>query len=270
MGPTALKPKPTIHNGALNNMYKSQQPERSTSKASYAASDITTYDNGPRSPVSPLDSYGETWKYPPRAQAHLNGLGTLYEVPLDEAPKDHFRSRPMSYYDGLQTSPEPDDKAVFAELPAAPPKPRLSRPFDQPHPIPSHGQTSRQEKPSAPPANVLMQTNTTRADSHLRRPPAESFSKRKAAPVAITIPPPAHQPRRQQRTAHAEHKDRRQDRRRDEDLEWQAGLTRSNNRSKHEDPQYKSGRRCFFFLLIMMILVIVIIIVVARKNMHNG
>lgn len=313
MEPTALKSKPTIHNGALNKIYKSQQPERSTSKASYAASDITTYDNGPRSPVSPLDSYGETWKHPPRAQAHLNGLGTLYEVPLDEAPKDHFRSRPMSYYDGLQTSPEPDDKAVFADLPVAPPKPRLSRPFDQPHPIPSHGQISRQEKPSAPPANVPMQTNMTRADSHLRRQPAESFSKRKAAPAPLTIPPPAHQPKRQyepnphqeaqphtqrsgphqgkqapaqrtalhqgwnpleepprqQRTAHAEHKDRRQDRRRDDDLEWQAGLTRSNNRSKHDDPQYKSGRRCFFFLLIMMILVIVIIVVVARKNMHN-
>lgn len=195
MGSTALKSKPAIHNGALNNMYKSQQPEHSTSKASYDTSDITKYNNGPRSPVSPLDSNGETWKYPPRAQAHLNRLETLDEIPLDEAPKDHFRLRPMSYYDGLQTSPEPDGKAVFADLPAAPPKPRLSRPFDQPHPITNDGHTSGPRKPSATPVHIPMQANMTRAYSHLRRQPAESFSKRKAVPAPITIPPAAHQPR---------------------------------------------------------------------------
>ena len=197
MGPTSLKSNPTIHKGALNNMYKSQQPERSTSKASHTTSDITTYDNGPRSPVSPLNSNGETWKYPPRAQAHLNRLETLDEISLDEVPKDHFRLRPMSYYDGLQTSPEPDGKAVFADLPAAPPKPRLSRPFDQPQPIANDWDTSAPRKPSATPVHVPTQANMTRAHSHLRRQPAELFSKRKAVPAPITIPPPAHQPRRQ-------------------------------------------------------------------------
>lgn len=223
MGPSALKSKPTIHNGALNNMYNAQKPQRSTSKASHSKSDTKKYNNKPRSPVSPLDSNGETWKYPQRAQAHLKRLETLDEIPLDEVPKDHFRLRPMSYYDGLQPSPEPDGKSVFADLPAAPPKPRLSRPFDQPHPISNDGHTSVPRKPLATPVHVPMSANMTRAESHLRRQPAESsFSKRRAlerravAPAPITIPPPAHprrqreaDPRREQQPP-AQHSDRRQ------------------------------------------------------------
>ena len=305
MGPTALKSKPTIHKGALNNIYNSQKPHR---------------DNGPRSPVSPLDSNGETWKYPPRAQAHLKRLETLDEIPLDEAPKDHFRLRPMSYYDGLQPSPEPDGKAVFADLPAAPPKSRLSRPFDQPHPISNDGHSSKPRKPSATPVHVPMSANMTRADSHLRRQPAESFSQRrkverKAVPPApIAIPPPAHQPRRQRQVdprqenrAPAQHSVRQQgrqvpaqqrtarhqgwnpleepprqqrtaparahqkDERRDHDVEAQkVGITRSNKRSRLSPPKDRAGRCCILFLLVVMILIIAIAAVVAKKNMHNG
>lgn len=309
MGATALKSKPTIHDGALNNIYKSQQPSRSistSSKASYAVSDYTSQHDGPRSPVSPLESSGDTWKYLPRAQTHLEGLGTFHEVPLDETPKDHFGSRPMSYYDGLQTSPEPQTKAVLANLPVASANKRLSRPFEQPYPAYNHGLMSAQRQTSAPPVNIPMQAKMPRADSHLRGEPANP-SQRKAVPAPLAIPKPAHQsrrqhqqspyqekqpaqgsghrqgnqartqrparhqgwnpfeePPRQQRTVGADRQDRRHSRRRSEDLERQAGLSHS----KHNDPQYKSGRRCFFFLIIMMILVVVIIVVTIRKNMH--
>lgn len=296
MAPTTLKSKPTIHTGALNNMYVSRKN-----------------DNRPRSPVSPLESNGETWKYPRRAQAHLKGLGTHYKAPLDKAPKDHFRSRPMSYYDGMQTSPEPEDKAVFADLPAAPATKRLSRPFDQPYPTYNNGMMSGQGKASKPPGDIPMPANMTRADSHLRRQPAES-SKRKAAPAPISIPKPAHQsrrqrepspyqrdqlpvqrsggpqgkkapaqrsarhqgwnpleePPRQQRTARAHHQDPSRHQHHGDDREWKLELGRSNNRSKHNDPQYKSGRRCFFFLLIMMIVVVVIIVVMVTRKTHQS
>lgn len=202
MGPTALKSKPTVHDKALNNMYKSQQLDRSTSKASYAASDITRHDNGPRSPVSPLDSNGETWKYPHSAQAHQNRLGALYEVPLVEVPQKLVFSRPMSYYDGLQPSPEPTSKDIFSDLPPAPPRSRLSRPFDQPQPVPSERQTTASGKPSPTFLTVPMQANMTRADSFLHRQPQQASSqtsqtKRKPVPAPLTIPPPSHQTRRQ-------------------------------------------------------------------------
>ncbi|KAL9072048.1 MAG: hypothetical protein Q9161_003823 [Pseudevernia consocians] len=270
-------------------------------------------DNCPRSPVSPLESNGETWKYPRRAQAHLKGLGNLHEGSLVEAHKNHFRSRPISYYDGLPTSPEPEDKAVFADLPAAPATERLSRPFEQPYLMYNNGMTSGQGKASKPPGDNPMQANMTRADSHLRRQPAES-SKRKAAPAPISVPKPAHQsrrqrepsppqrdqppvqrsgghqgkkapaqrtarhqgwnpleePPRQQRTARTHHQDLRRHQHHGDDLERQLDLGRSNNRSKHNDPQYKSGRRCFFFLLFMLILIVVIIVVLVEKNMHHG
>lgn len=282
-------------------MHNSQQPGRSHTTSSHAMSDLTSDDDRPRSPVSPIDSNGETWKYPRSAKAHLEGLGTLHKGPQNEAPKDHFRSRPISYYDGLQTSPEPSGKEVFTNIPSAPAKKR---------------------NPSAPAAAVPMQANLTRADSHLRRQPAEvphpraapappavpkpaHQSRRKRAPTPIAIPISAHQfrrphepnprrenqrsaphqgnqpstqrparhqgwnpleePSRQQRSTHAHH----QGRRRGDDLERQADLTRTRNRAKDYDPQYKSGRRCFFSLMIMMILAIVVIVVVVEKNLHQ-
>lgn len=167
-------------------MYESQQSDRSGP------------NDRARSPVSPLDSNGKTWNYPPRA----NALGPLHDIPIDGAPNEPFHSRPMSYYDGIPKSPEPDPKAVFADLPAAPPKKRLSRPFEQPHPTNSHAQTSGHGKASAATAAVSMQANMTRADSHLRRQPAQPSSRkapRKAPPAPLTIPKPAHQSKRPQR-----------------------------------------------------------------------
>lgn len=202
MGRTALTSKPTIHDKALNNMYKSQKLDRSTSNVSYAASDIKRNDNGPRSPVSPLESNGETWRYPHATQAHPNRLRTLYEIPLQESPQEIFFSRPMSYYDSLQASPEPTGKEVFADLVAAPPRSRLSRPFDQPQPVTNDGQPSRPRKLSATPVAVPMQANMTRAGSFLRRQPQQaSFPKRKPVPAPLTIPASAHQSRRQREPA---------------------------------------------------------------------
>lgn len=278
-------------------MYKSQQS-----------------DHRPRSPVSPLESNGETWKYPPRAKAHLKGLGTLYEIPLKEAPKDLFRSRPMSYYDGLQASPEPEDKAVFADLPAAPAAKRLSRPFEQPYPTYNQSPTSAKGQALAPPANTPMQANLSRADSHLRRQPAGPPA-RKAIPAPISVPKPAHQstrqrepnlyqenkvpaqrsgrnqgkqapaqrpprhqgwnpleePPHQQRTAaRAHHQDHRRDHhRRGEDVEWYGELKRSNNRSKHKNPQHKDRWTYFFALLIAISLGIVVIVVAVEKSKHE-
>ena len=315
MGASALKSRPTVHNRGLNDIYKSQQLDRSIStlsKASHAVSDCTSPHDGPRSPVSPLESNGDRWKYPPRAQAHLKKLETLHKASPDDIPIGHFRSRPMSYYDGLQTSPEPDNEAVFAEFQPASAKRRLSRPFEQPHLTNNHEPASRQRQASVPPVDGPLQANMPRAESHLRGQPSKSL-KRKAVPAPLTIPKPSHQSGRQhqrstrqetrparrsgprqenqaqtqrparhqgwnplaepacpQRTIRADHQDRRHNRRGSEDVEWQAGLTRSNNRSKHNDPQYEAGRRCFIFLVIMMILVVVIIVVTVKKSMHQN
>ncbi|KAL9138302.1 MAG: hypothetical protein Q9175_000485 [Cornicularia normoerica] len=303
IGRTAVRSNPTSHNETLNTKYEPQQPDRlsnTPSKASDAVPDIMGNDDGPR---SPLESNAETWEHPPRAKTHQKRLGTLNEIPLDEAPKDHSNYRPTSYYDGLPTSPEPETTAVSADLPAAPPSKRLSRPYEQPYPIHNHGLTPGQGQAAAVPMRATM----TRADSHPRRQPAQfshQNANRKAAPAPIAIPPRAHrsshhsepssdqedQARRQrpcrqedrarvqrparhqgwnplkeapaqQRSAHAHYKNHR----RGDDLEWQGEL----GRSKHNDPQYKSGRRCFFFLLIMMISAVVIVVVMVEKNRHQ-
>ncbi|CAD6582463.1 MAG: hypothetical protein ASARMPRED_000973 [Alectoria sarmentosa] len=316
MGPTALRSKPTIHNSALHTIYQSHQqqqppdrPHPPPSNDSHIISNLTAPDDDhrPRSPVSPLDSNGETWSYPRRANIPPKGPGTLYEMPLDDAP---LRPRPMSFYDGMPTSPEPDPKAVFADLPAAPAKQRLSRPFEQPYAIDDRGLTPPgQGQAPAPSAVVVMHADITRtrADAHLGRSAAQS-AHRKAAPAPLAIPTPAHQPRRQQEGspyleghAPAEQRSARhpgnhgaaqrpgrhegwnpleepprpqqrtaQDRRRGDDLEWHAGLARSKQRSKHDDPQYKSGRRCFFFLVIMMVVVVVIVVVTVKQNERQG
>lgn len=250
------------------------------------------------SPRSPLESNAETWEHTPRAKTHQKRPGTLNEIPLDEAPKDHSNSHPTSYYDGLPTSPEPETTAVSTDLPAAPPNKRLSRPYEQQYRL-----TPAQEQAAA----VPMRANMTRADSHLHRQPAQfshQNANRKAAPAPIAIPPRAHwsihhsepssdqedqahpqrpfsrengarvqrparhqgwnplkEPPAQQRSAHAQYKNHR----RGDDLEWQGEV----GRSKHNDPQYKSGRRCFFFLLIMMISAVVIVVVMVEKNRHQ-
>ncbi|CAD6581688.1 MAG: hypothetical protein ASARMPREDX12_000630 [Alectoria sarmentosa] len=310
MGPTALRSKPTIHNSALHTIYQSHQQQPPSSNDSHIISNLTARDDHrPRSPVSPLDSNGETWSYPRRANTPPKGPGTLYAIPLDDAP---LRPRPMSFYDGMPTSPEPDPKAVFADLSAAPAKKRLSRPFEQPYAIDDRGLTPPgQGQAPAPPAIVRfppMHAGMRGANAHLGRSAAQS-AHRKAAPAPLAIPTPAHQPRRQREGspyledhAPAEQRSARhqgnnhgaaqrpgrhegwnpleepprpqqrtaQDRRRGDDLEWHAGLARSKQRSKHDDPQYKSGRRCFFFLVIMMVVVVVIVVVTVKQYERQG
>ena len=284
MGSSTLRSKPTIHNGALNNLYRSQQLDRSKTnmtKDSYAVSDRTTSDDHPRSPVSPMESNGETWKYPSRAQAPLKGVGTLYEIPLP-------------------TSPKPEGKT----------KNRLSRPFEQPHPVslaPGQGQATlsqadphrrRQPVPhskrKAAPAPIFIP-----APGHPSRHQREPSPHQENRAPAITMPKPAHasrrkredqapaqrsvrqqnnkaasqrparhegwnpvdEPPRHQRAAPARHQDRHRD-----DLEWRAGMTHLKNRSKHDDPQYESGRRCFIFMVICIIMVVVVIVVAVERN----
>ena len=314
MGSQKLRSKPTVHNDSLNNKYKDCQQRkpasRTPSKASDEVSDITCPVNQPRSPISPLDSHSETWRHPPRARAQPKGKEPIYN---NGAPEGHFRLRPFSFYEELYTSPEPDDKSVFADMLAAPPKKRLSRPFEQPYPTYNHGATLEKEKTASGPT----QANPPRGESRHRRQPAQFSSNRKgnrkAPPTPIVIPPPVHQanvrrkpapdqesqsrpqrparqetqgraqkpahhhgwnplaePPRQQRGAQTQHKEQRRNNKfRNDDLEWQGELLRSKNRSKHDDPQYKSGRRCFFFLVLMLILVIVVIVVIVERNLHQ-
>ena len=313
MGSQQLRSKPTVHSDSLNNKYKERQqrkpPSRTPSKASDAVSDVTYPSNRPRSPVSPLDSHGETWRHPPRAQTQPKGTGPIKD---NGAPVGHFVLRPFSFYEEQYTSPEPDDKSVFADMLAAPPAKRLSRPFEQPYPIYNHGATLEKEKTDSGPT----QANLPRGDSRHRRQPtqfsANRKGNRKGPPTPIVIPQPVHQtnvhrkpapnpesqsrpqrparqetqgrvqkpahhhgwnmlaePSRQQSGAQTQHKEKRRNNKYHSDIEWQAGLLRSKNRSKHDDPQYKSGRRCFFFLVLMFILVIVIIVVIVEKNLHQ-
>ena len=313
MGSQTLRSKPTVHSDSLNSKYKDRQqrnpPNRTPSKASDAVSDITYPTNRQRSPISPLDSHGETWKHPPRAHAQLNGKGPIYD---NGAPEGHFELRPFSFYEGLHTSPEPDNKSLFADMLAAAPAKRLSRPFEQPNPIYNHGATLEKEKTASGPT----QASLPRGDSRHRRQPAQFSSNRKGnrkgPPTPIVIPKPVHQtsvhrkpapnqesqsrpqrparrgtqvrgqkpahhhggnplaePPRQQRGSQSQHKEQRRNNKYRTDIEWQGELLRSKNRSKHDDPQYKSGRRCFFFLVLMFILVIVIIVVIVEKNLHQ-
>ena len=294
MGSQKLRPNPTSHSDSINNKYKDRQqrnpPSRTPSKASDAVSDIMYPTNRPRSPVSPLNSHGETWKHPPRAHAQLNGKGPIYD---NKAPKGHFELRPFSFYEGIHTSPEPDDKSVFADMLAAPPQKRLSRPFEQPYPTYNHGATLKKEKTAAGPT----QANLPRGDSRHRRQPTQFSSNRKGnrkgPPTPIVIPKPVHQtnvhrkpapnqesqsrPQRparqetqvQQRGAQTQHKEQRHNNKWRDDIESQREFLRSKNRCKHDDPEYKSGRRCFFFLVLMLILVIVIIVVIVEKNLHH-
>ena len=81
------------------------------------ASMYTTYKSQqsktPLSPVSPLESNGQGWKYPPIAKSRLKGQGTISKVPLEEV-----RSQK-----------------------------RLSRPFEQPYQIPTSGQRQVSARP---------------------------------------------------------------------------------------------------------------------------
>ena len=106
----------------------------------------------PLSPVSPLESNGEGWKYPPIANPHLQGQRTFSKVPLEEV-----RS-----------------------------KKRLSRPFEQPYPISTSGQTQISAR--------SMQANMKRADPYVGQKKAR-VPKRKPAPPTLTIPAPTHQAR---------------------------------------------------------------------------
>ena len=313
MGSQNLRSNPTVHSDSLNNKYKDRQqrnpPSRTQSKASDAVSDITYPSNRLRSPISPLDSHGETWKHPPRAHAQLNGKGPIYD---NGAPEGHFELRPFSFYEGLH-SPEPDDKSVFADMLAAPPQKRLSRPFEQPYPSYNHGATLEKGKTASGPT----QASLPRGDSRHRRQPPTQFSSnrkgnRKGPPTPIVIPKSVHQTNvhrkaapyqesqgrpqhparqetqvrgqkpahhhgwnplaetsRQQGGAETQHKEKRRNNKWRDDIESQRELLRSKNRCKHDDPEYKSGRRCFFFLMLMFILVIVIIVVIVEKNLHQ-
>ena len=313
MGSQSLRSKPTVHDDSLNNKYKecqqSKPASRTPSRASDAVSDITYPSNQARSPVSPLDSHGETWKHPPRTHSQLKGKGPVND---NEASVGHFGIRPFSFYEGQYLSPEPDDKSVFADMLAAPPAKRLSRPFEQPHPMYNHGVTLEKAKTASGPA----QASLPRGDSRHRRQPTHFSSNRKGnrkgPPTPIVIPQPVYQanvqrkpapnqesqnrpqrtarqepqvreqkpaphhgwnpsvePSRRQRGAPTQHKEKRRNNKYRSDIEWQAELLRSKNRSKHDDAQYKSGRRCFFFLVLMFILVIVIVVVIVEKNLHQ-
>lgn len=107
---TNLSPKlyDLLHNQTIN-----LHPDRiSTLPTSCLAMGASTHktdkpqqSNPPLSPVSPLESNGENWKYPPIANRYLKGQETFSKVPLEEV-----RS-----------------------------KKRLSRPFEQPYPITTSG-----------------------------------------------------------------------------------------------------------------------------------
>ena len=251
MGTTALKSKPTIRSSATG---RSQHSDKSLS------------------PVSPIDSNGESWKYPPSANGHPKKPETPHEKPLNQVPA----------------------------------RTRLSRPFDQPYPM----QPSSHHQPSPPHIDVPTHATLKRADSHLRHQPAQVPRRKPAPRLSITIPAPAHQAKRQQERnpnqqdqLPAERSDRRQrgesrkqrsafhqkwdplkelalqqgtaqkdhrrGRRRSRDLERQdegAGVAKG---SKH-DAMYSGNRACFFFLVVMMIIVVVIIVVVAKRAHQSG
>ena len=116
----------------------------------------TTYksqqSDPPLSPVSPLESNGENWKYPPIANPNLKGRGTSSKVPLEEVRSER----------------------------------RLSRPFEQPYPIPTSGQRQVSARP--------MQTNMKRIESYVDQGPAR-MPKRKPAPPTLTMPAQKYQER---------------------------------------------------------------------------
>lgn len=255
MDPTVSRPTSSLHDAALNNTYRSQR------------------SNNPLSPVSPLDSNGETWKYPPSANTHFQGPGTLHEIPLEKSPA----------------------------------KNRLSRPFEQPYPL----DTSGWGQNPPPHTNVLMQANLERADSHLRQQPAKK-PKRKSPPPPITIPKAAHPSRpqaepipyqadqapaersdrrqknenrvqgsvrhqgwnpleqlpRKQSSAHKHGKGHRRNQRRSRDLEMQDVFTDLPKGSERRSADYYGGRRCFFFLVVMIIAVIIVIVVAVKKALQ--
>ena len=228
MGASALRSKPTVHRRDLDKDYKFRQT------------------NKPRSLVSPLESNGENWKYPPiKVTPQNRQVVTLSDIPIEEVPSNK----------------------------------RLSRPFEQPHPM---------------------------ADSSLRQKSAQ-VPKKKAAPPPLTIPTPAHQPGRQpeensnrENQASSERSDRRQKNEtrvqrstqhqgwnplketrqernadahpkndshahgRGRDLERQDEHDAKSR--KRMDPQERASLRCFIFVVLMAIVSAVVIVIIVKKG----
>ena len=124
--------------------------------------------NPPLSPVSPLESNGENWKYPPIAYPHLKGQGTSSKTPLEEIRSKKRLSHPFEQPYPISTSgqrqvsarpeywksppiPNPHLKGQGASpkgpLEEVRSKRRLSRPFEQPYPITTSGQSQIPARP---------------------------------------------------------------------------------------------------------------------------
>lgn len=107
MGASAHRSKPTVHSRDLDKNYRLRQADN------------------PPSPVSPLDSNGENWKFPPVKTTHQKAQATLSEIPLREVSS----------------------------------KKRLSRPFEQPYPMsdskPRHTPAQTPKRKAVPPALAI-------------------------------------------------------------------------------------------------------------------
>ena len=120
------------------------------------------HSNAPLSPVSPLESNGENWKYPPIATHFLKRQGTSSKGPFEEV-RDNSRlsgpfeqpystsasdqrqipARPNNWRSPPNPNPHLTGQATFSKEPLeeeARSKKRLSRPFEQPYFITTSGQ----------------------------------------------------------------------------------------------------------------------------------
>lgn len=115
MGASAHRPNPTAHNRDVDRSYKSRQTDN------------------PLSPVSPLDSNGENWKFPPAKTTRQKAQATVSEIPLRELSS----------------------------------KKRLSRPFEQPYPMADSN--GRQPARQAPKRKAVPPPLTIPAPAHRAR-----------------------------------------------------------------------------------------------------
>ena len=201
------------------------------------------YDK-PLSPVSPIESNGENWKYPPIARSHLHGKGTLSKIPLEEVHG----------------------------------KKRLSRPFEQPYPMSTSGQKQasaqamqanmkradsylRQQPVQVPTRTAVPPPLTIPAPTHQSRRQArenpyqegqqcaERSDRRQKKETRVHKGWDPFKEPRKEREADVHHRDDRRADDHDQDLERQdESWLRSKVRNwKHTND--KEGRRLFFLIL---------------------
>ena len=224
----------------------------------------------PLSPVSPLESNGENWKYPPIANPHLRGQGTFSKVPLEEVRSKKRLSRPFEQpYPKItsgqrQISARPTQAnmeradSYVGQKPARVPK-RKPAPPTLTIPAPTH--LARHQPDQNP--NQESQASAERSDRHQKKETRAQRSARHQGWDPLKEP-------RHECTADTKNKDDPCADGHSHDLERQDEAWPYSRPRGWKSADDYGGRRCFFSVIIMAVVGIVVVVVIVKMHWTNG